>query len=154
MLSWGRGSSRDGVAREIPQRAGADIVDHEAMSRRVRGDEFGEGRGFAESLHDVVAGVHVHQCGRGVADGGLVIADARLVRGADFAQDGAAGLHHFRQSVAAADLHQLSARHNHLAAGGQCGECEQRGAGVVVDDGGGLGAGQLLQQAFHGDDAL
>ena len=73
----------------------------------------------------------------------------RAVGGADLDQLRAGARHDLRHAEGAADLDQLAARHDRLAALRQRVEHEQHGGGVVVDDGRVLGAGQLAQQAAH-----
>ena len=59
--------------------------------------------------------------------------------------------HDVGHAEGAADLDQLAARDRHLAAARQRVEHQQHRGGVVVDDGRGLGAGQLAEQAArHG----
>ena len=81
-----------------------------------------------------------------------VIGDARAVRGADLAQDGAGLRHDVGHAEAAADLDQLAARDDHLASARRVRQHQQRRRGVVVHDHRGLGAGQRRQQRFgvHG----
>ncbi len=76
----------------------------------------------------------------------LVVLEVRAVRGADLAEDRAGLLHHVGDAVRAADLDQLSARHDDLAPPGERREHDHRGRRVVVHDGRGLGARQSSQQ--------
>ena len=113
-------------------------------------------RGFVdragEALHGVVAGVHLHQQGGAPGDGVLVVVRVGAVGGADLDQPRAGAGHDVGHAKGAADFHQLAARDDHLAPARQRRQHQQHGGGVVVDHGGGLGAGQLAQQAF--DDAV
>ena len=81
-----------------------------------------------------------------VADRALVVGDARPVGGADLDEPRARARQHVRDAEAVADLDQLAARHDHLAALGERGEREQHGRRVVVDDQRRLGAGQPPQE--------
>ena len=71
----------------------------------------------------------------------------RAVGGADLDQPRAGARHDVRHAERAADLDQLAARHDRLAAARQRVEHEQHRGGIVVDDGRVLGAGQFAQQA-------
>ena len=79
-------------------------------------------------------------------DGRLVVGGARAVRRAHLAQDRARLRHHVGHAEPAADLHQFAARDDHLAAGPERRQHQHRRGRVVVDDGGGLGAGQPAEQ--------
>ena len=97
--------------------------------------------------HDaVVGGVHAHEGAGSLIDGGGVVAQVAAVGGAHLAQAGTAFFHHFRDAEAAADLHQLPARDDDLAALAEGVQHQQDGGGVVVDHHAGLGAGQALEQ--------
>ena len=78
-----------------------------------------------------------------------VVAQVRAVRRADLAQPRAASQHDVGDAELAADLDQLAARDDDLAAVGQRLERQQHRGGVVVDDEGVLGAGQPAQQRLH-----
>ena len=75
----------------------------------------------------------------------LVVGGARAVRGADLDQPGARAGEHLGNPEAVADLDQLAARDEHIAAFRERGQREQHGGGVVVDDERSLGAGQPAQ---------
>ena len=81
-------------------------------------------------------------------DRAFVIARMGAIGGADFAQTRAAARHHIGQSKRTADFDQLAARHDHFASFGDRGQREQHRGGIVVDDGGGLGAGERAQLAL------
>jgi hypothetical protein len=83
------------------------------------------------------AGLRPHRLG--VVRGGAV-------GGADLDQLGAGATHDLRHPEGAADLDQLAARHNRRATLGECVQHQEHGGGVVVDDGGVLGACQLTQE--------
>ena len=65
---------------------------------------------------------------------------------ADLDEPRARAREHVGDAEAVADLDQLAARDEHLAALGERGEREQHGGGVVVDDERRLGAGQRAQE--------
>ena len=79
------------------------------------------------------------------ADRALVVGGARAVRRADLDEPRARAREHVGDAEAVADLDQLAARDEHLAALGERGEREQHRGGVVVHDERGLGAGQPAQ---------
>ena len=80
-------------------------------------------------------------------DRALVVGEPRAVRRADLDQPRARLRDHVRHAEPAADLDQLPARDDHLAARpGERRRREQRRARAVVDREPGLGAGQLAQQ--------
>jgi hypothetical protein len=93
-----------------------------------------------------VRAVDLEQSAGALADRALVVGAPGLVGGADLAQ----GRPRQRQDVGdperAADLDQLAARHDHLAAAGQRRQRQHRRRGVVVDDARRLGAGQRAQE--------
>src|SRR5207302_945799 len=82
----------------------------------------------------------------GSPDRSGVIGGARLIRRADLAQHGARLSHHIRHAEPAADLDELAARHDHLAAGRKRRENQERCRGVVVHDDGGVRAAQPPKQ--------
>ena len=75
----------------------------------------------------------------------LVVGGARAVRRPDLDEPRARAREHVRDAEAVADLDQLAARDEHLAALRERGEREQDRGGVVVDDERRLGAGQPPQ---------
>ena len=86
--------------------------------------------------------MHAQEQRRLRADRALVVGGARAVRRADLDEPRAGAGEHVGDAEAVADLDQLAARDEHLAALGERREREQHGRGVVVDDERGLGAGQ------------
>ena len=87
--------------------------------------------------------------GGAVGDGIGVVAGVGAVGSADIHQGAAALSQHIGDAEAAADFHRLAAGYHHLAAGGEGGEAEEQCGGVVVDDQGGLGAGNLPEQGLE-----
>ena len=94
--------------------------------------------------------MHAQDERRPVADRRGVVGGAGPVRRADLAQHGARLRHHVGHAEAAADLHQLAARDDHLPAGRQRRQDEQRRRRVVDDDGR-LGAGEAADGALGVD---
>ena len=92
--------------------------------------------------------MHAQDERRPVGDRGRVVGHARPVGRAHLAQPRARLRHDVRHAESAADLDQLSARDDHLAAGCEGGEHEQGRRGVVVGDHRGLGAGEPAEQAL------
>jgi len=89
--------------------------------------------------------VDLHDEGRVLADGPLVVGQVGAVGGPHFAQDGAASLHHLGDAELAADLDQLAPRDDGLPAPGKAAQDEQDCGGVVVYDQGVLGPRQLAE---------
>ena len=114
--------------------------------------QFGGGDGPRETLHAIVARVHLEQQGRGSVDGVGVVPGMRAVGRADFHETAAGAFHDLRDAEAAADLDQFAPGHGHRGAESQGIEDQQDGRSVVVDDGRGLRAGQELQPVL--DDAF
>ena len=79
-------------------------------------------------------------------DGGLVIAEVGLVRGADLAHDGPARGHDVGHAEGAADLDELAPGDDDLLAAGERVEDENGRGGVVIGYGRGLGAGELAEE--------
>jgi hypothetical protein len=99
-----------------------------------------------EADHREVRAMDLEQERGGRPDRALVVGALGLVGGADLAQDRARQRQDLRDAERAADLDQLAARHDHLAAGGQRGQRQHGGGGVVVDDAGRLGAADRAHQ--------
>jgi len=91
---------------------------------------------------------------RAALEGSRVVAQVGAVGGADLDQPGAALLQDLGDPERAADLDQLAARHQHLAAGGQGGERHQHGGGAIVDHQRRLGAGEAGEPALDPGAAL
>ena len=75
-----------------------------------------------------------------------IIREPGLVGRPHLAEPGAGDLEDLREPEAPPDLDELAARDDHLPAGRQGAERQDGGAGVVVDDGRGLGPGQPPEQ--------
>jgi hypothetical protein len=108
--------------------------------------DLGQANAFGEAGDGVVAAMHFHQHRGARADGAVVVGGVGAVGGAHFNQLDARALHDVGNAERAADLDELTARHHDFAPVGQRVQHQQHGGGVVVDDGGGLGAGQFAQQ--------
>ena len=128
----------------------AEILDQsQAVFVRERG-QIGARHGFGKAQHREIAAMDGKQGTRGRRDGGAVIGQARLVRGAHFDQPRATLGNDVGDAEAAADFDQLAAGDEDLAAGGERGERQQHGGGVVVDRDGGRGAGERADQGLDG----
>ena len=90
--------------------------------------------------------MNLEQYARIRTDGRTVVLEPCLVGRADFDQAGTALTDHIRHTEAAADLHELTSRHDHLAAVAERREHEQDGRRAVVDRERGFGRRQLAQQ--------
>ena len=140
-----RGLVRQSPRLEIDQRARAQVLDHRQALLAGERHQLGGGHRLGEAAHGVVRGMDLHDR-RGVGtDRGGVVLEMRAVGGADLDQPAAGLLHDVGDAEGAADLDQLAARDDDLAASGQCRQHQQDGGGVVVDRGRGLGAGQAMQ---------
>ena len=138
--------ARQAVGGEVDEGAGAEVVDERHAV--VMGDprQFGRRHRLGEALDPVVGGVDLQdQPGLGTERAGIV-AGVGAVGGADLDEPGAGTRHDVGHAEGAADLDQLAARHDRLAALGQRVQRQQHRGGVVVDDGGVLRPGQLDEQ--------
>ena len=109
------------------------------------GGELLELRQLGEADDAEVRLVHAQEERRLGPNGALVVLRARAVRRADLDEPRARAREHVGDAEAVADLDQLAARDDHLAALGERAEREQHRGGVVVDDERSLGAGQPAQ---------
>ena len=134
----------------VQQAAAAQVVQHGNAAPAADLDQLGDGGRVGEAHHAEVAGVDEQQRTGVVADGVLEIACVGAVGGAHLHKLGAALLQDVRNAEPAADLHRLAARNDDLLSGCDGGEAQQHGGGVVVDDQGRLGAGQLAHVAGDG----
>ena len=133
--------------------AGAEVVDErQAVAARDRG-ELGERRLLGEADDAEVRLVHAQEQRRLGADRALVVGGARAVRRADLDEARARAREHVGDAEAVADLDQLAARDDHLAALRERGEREQHRGGVVVDDERRLRARQPAQDRRRRDPA-
>ena len=127
---------------DLVEQAGAGVDHHRRAESRERVD----GSGLDESDHPVVRRVDLQQERGVVVDGAFVVGDAGAVRGADLDQPALRLGHDLRHAEAAADLHQLTARHDHGAATRERAECEQHRRRVVVHDDPGFGAARPREE--------
>ena len=105
---------------------------------------------LGEADDAVVGGVHAQQQ-RGLGrDRALVVGGRRAVRRAHLDQAGAARGEDVGDAEAVADLDQLAARDEHVAARGERAQHEHQRGGVVGDGEPGLGAGQRGDQRRDG----
>ncbi|BDH56220.1 hypothetical protein MTP03_11590 [Tsukamurella sp. PLM1] len=112
------------------EEAAAEVHDERDVTH---GAELSEGHVGGEALDAEVAGVHLeHAPGLG-ADRLGVVAGVGAVRRADLAQPGARGGDEVRQPESRADLDELAAADDHLAARGERRGGEDQGGGAVVD---------------------
>ena len=139
-----RGRGR--LALDVDERAGAEVVDErQLVAPRDRRELLDAGL-LREADDAEVRLVHAEQ-ERGLGpDRAVVVGRAGAVRRPHLDQARARAGEHVRDPEAVADLDQLPARDDDLAALGERGEGEQHRGGVVVDDDRGLGAGEPPQQ--------
>ena|SRR5579863_6155234 len=98
--------------------------------------------------------MHAEEQAGAIGNGALVIAQARAIGGADFAEHGAAFVHDIGDAEAIADFDQLTARDDDFGAFRKRVENEKYGCGVVVDYDGRFGANQFGEQVSGVDVAL
>ena len=139
-----RGRGR--LALDVDERAGAEVVDERQLVAARDGRELLDAGLLREADDAEVRLVHTQQQRRLRPDRAVVVGCARPVRRPHLDQARAGAGEHVRDPEAVADLDQLAARDDDLAALGERGESEQHRGGVVVDDDRGLGAGQPPQQ--------
>ena len=140
--------TRQAVVRQVDQGAAAKVGRQRYAPRMGDAGECCLVDRRGEALHRVVAGVDLHQQ-RGVGiDGALVVLRMGAVGGADFDHARARARHHVGHAEGAADLDQFAARDDDFALARQRGNAEQHGGRIVVDDSGGLRAGDGAQQVF------
>ena len=125
--------------------AAALVLDqgHGVLARERR--QLLERRLLGEADHAEVARVHLEDQGGVGPDRGAVVREPRAVGGAHLAQPRAALAQHVRDAERAADLHQLAAAHDHLAALRQRVDGQQHRRRAVVDHHAGLDPEQRLQ---------
>ena len=111
----------------------------------LRDDQVFDGDLRREPDDREVRSVHLQKECRALGDRALVVAAVRLVGRPDLDERSAREREDLRETKAPADLDQLAARHDDLAAGGQLAQHQQHGGGIVVDRGRGLGTGQAAE---------
>ena len=137
----------DSAGGEIGEAAGAEVlVDGDVQAAAERGDLVESGP-LGEAGDAEIRRVDAEEEARAFVEGAFVIADARAIRGAHFAQDGAAFGHDVGDAEAVADFDQLAAGDDDLGIFREGVQDEENGGGVVVDDNRGFRADELRQQA-------
>ena len=134
------------LARQLDEHARAEVVDERQPVPPRHRRELLEPRQLGEADDAEVRLVHAQEQRRVGADRLLVVLGARAVRRADLDEPCARAREHVGDAEAVADLDQLAARDDDLAAFAERREREQHRRGVVVDDERGFGAGQPPQQ--------
>src|SRR5450759_4621697 len=125
-----------GEQRQPGQGAAAEVVDEHGVVLVGHAGELLE-RGLRSEPHDaVVAGVHAQDGARALWPGLLEVLEVGAVGGADFDQLGPALTQDVGDAKAVADLHELAAGDEHLAATARGGEVlVARGQLVEIGDG-------------------
>ena len=144
----GAGLDRRPGGRLVPgldQGTRAEVVDEGEPVPLGEACEVPGARLLGEPDHTEVRLVHAEQDGGPLGDGALVVGEPRAVGGPDLDERRPGAGEHVRDAEAVADLDQLPARDDHLAALRQGGERQQDRRGVVVDHERGLGARQLAE---------
>jgi len=134
------------VGREIHERSATEVFDgrhaHAPPERReLRRRHVGR-----EAFDAVVRGVAAQQQRRVDGQRAFEVGEVHLIRRADFHESRAATREHVGQPEAAADLDELIARHDDLAAFRERVEDQQHGRRAIVHDERVFGAGRLVQQ--------
>ena len=142
----GKRGSGGGLTLDLDERARAEVVDERQLVAARNPGELLDPRLLGEADDAEVRLVDAEQQRRVRPDRALVVGGAGAVRRPDLDEAGARAREHVRDAKAVADLDQLAARDEHLAAFGERGEREQHRRGVVVDDERRLGAGQPPEQ--------
>ena len=137
-----RGEARGGrrLVADRRERARAEVVDERQPGPLRDLRELAERRLLGEADDAEVGLVDAQDERRLRADRALVVGDPRAVGRADLDEPRARAREHVGDPEAVADLDQLAARDEHLAALGERGEGEHHGGSVVVDDERRLGA--------------
>ena len=143
------GFARQPEGGGVHEAATADVVDAVNAPVVGEGDQFGKGGGVAEAGDPIVRRVHPEQGGGGGSAGGVVVTQSGDIGGANFAERGPTDGEDFGEAEGAANLDQLSPGEEHFASTGECREGEDGGGGIVVDDEGGLGPGQLVEECLE-----
>ncbi len=136
---------RQPIALEGQQRATAEINEEWQIPRRGQRTQFLFRRRRGEADNSVVRCMDTGQHRGVLADGFLVVVQVGSVSGADLDQLAAGHGHDVGYAKRTADFDQLAARDRHFASCAQCGQHQQHGRGIIVDDGRCLGSGQLAQ---------
>ncbi len=137
----------DSAGGEIGEAAGAEVlVDGDVQAAAECGDLV-EGGPLGEAGDAEIRRVDAEEEARAFVEGAFVIADARAIRGAYFAQDGAAFGHDVWNAEAVANFDELAARDDDLGIFREGIQDEEDGGGVVVDDNRSLCANELREQA-------
>ena len=137
----------DSAGGKIGEAAGAEVlVDGDVQAAAERCDLVESGP-LGEAGDAEIRRVDAEEEARALVEGAFVIADARAIRGAHFAQDGAAFGHDVWNAEAVADFDQLAAGDDDFGIFRERIQDEENGGGVVVDDDRGLRANELRQQA-------
>jgi hypothetical protein len=136
----------EAVGGGVQQRAAAQVINAEQAARAGDLRQFGQRRLLDEADLPEIGRMHAQQQRGLVSDGAGVIGGAGAIGGAHLDQFRAALGHDIGHAEAAADLDELTARDDHLAPGGQPGQHQHGGGGVVVDHQRVFGPGDLAQQ--------
>jgi len=137
---------RQTPAFQVGQGAGAEIDDErQVVLVRQRG-QLQLRYGVGEALDRVVAGMDLHQHRRPWCQRFAEVLQMGTVGGADLDQLRPGALHDVGDTEGPADLDQLTPRDNDPLLARQGVEQEEDRGGIVVDDGGSLGARELAEQ--------
>ena len=142
----GQGGGRGRLALDVDERARAEVVEERQLVPAGDGRELLDARLLGEADDAEVRLVDAQEQRRLRPDRALVVGRARSVRRPDLDEPRARAGEHVRDPEAVADLDQLAARDDDLAALRERGEREQHRGRVVVDDDRRLGAGEPAQQ--------
>ena len=136
----------EAIAGEIDQRAGAEIVDKRHPARLRDRSKLACSYFRGETLDAIVRRMHLEDEASLRSDCVRIVLRMRAVGGADLHKLGAGAGHDIRHAEGAADLDQLAARDNRLAAKRERVEDEKHGRRIVIDDGRVFGSGQFANE--------
>ena len=137
---------REPVRAQVDERGAAEIVHDGDVVTVPDPHQLGEVYLCHEAAELEVGAVHLQDGARARADGALVVSGVGTIRRAHLDQAHARLAQDLRHPEGAADLDQLAARDDHLAAARERREREQDGGGAVVEGERVLGARQQSQQ--------
>lgn len=137
---------------EIDECAAAEILENRNSVVACKGHQAAEIDAGCKTDDPIITGVHFEEQTRTFADRLLVVRQVRSIRGPDFPEADAAFRHDVGDAERAANLDEFATRHHDLFAFCKRIQRDEERGGIIVDDRGGLRAGEvsrkLLNQCF------
>ena len=137
---------RQSPCGQIDEQAAADIVDAGQSVVMGQAGQVRSGNTLGKTDDAVITGVDLHEGRRIFADGPFVVGQMSLVGRTDFADTAAALFDDVGNPEGAADFDEFPPRHDDFPAGGHAGQGQEDGSGIVIDDDGIFGTGQLTEK--------